>query len=348
MGDQAINLAINPATNTTDDDQHSFPRPDPTGVIVDDRNGQILAERYLIRSILGRGGFGITFLAQNIYLPGQSRCVIKQLAPTFTDPDLLQAARHQFALEALSLSRLGTHSQIPVLLDYFEIGTDCYLVQEYIPGLVLTELVGSQSTFIEAEVEAFLQQMLQLLAYIHSQGLIHRDIKPENIILCEIDRRFVLVDFGAVEDISPSTTHQLFGGVQSRAVGTLGFAPPEQLADRAVVASDLYALGMTCIYLLTGKEPGQFPINLRTCELMWSDQIDISESFLEIIDHLIQVSLTDRYHSTTQVMTALENRATRAKLRAYLDQKYVISRQTPISDQGSYPAVIHWALGITD
>jgi serine/threonine protein kinase len=346
---KAISPTITQATTATNHNQHSFQQQDLNCVIVD---GQILAERYLIRSILGRGGFGVTFLAQNTYLPGQPFCVIKQLAPTFTDPDLLEAACHQFELEALSLSRLGTHSQIPVLLDYFEIGADRYLVQEYIPGLVLTELVGSQSTgsqstFTEAEVEIFLQQMLKLLEYLHSQCLIHRDIKPENIILCEIDRRFVLVDFGAVEDISPSTLHQQVGDVQSRAVGTLGFAPPEQLADRAVVASDLYALGMTCIYLLTGKEPGQFPTDLRTCELMWSEQIEISQSLIEIIDRLIQISLTDRYQSATQVMTALEHRSTRAKLREYLDQKYAISRQAPIGDRRSYPAVIHWALGIT-
>jgi serine/threonine protein kinase len=344
MGDlKAINSAINPVNNSTNDDPYLFPQQDLSCTVV---NGQTLAARYLIRSILGRGGFGVTFLAQNTYLPGQPLCVIKQLAPTFTDPDLLQSAYYQFELEALSLSRLGPHSQIPALLDYFEVGSDRYLVQEYIPGLVLTELVRTQSTFTEAAVETFLHQMLQLLEYLHSQCLIHRDIKPENIILCEIDRRFVLVDFGAVEDISPLTIHQQIGDVRSRAIGTVGFAPPEQLADRAVVASDLYALGMTCIYLLTGKEPSQFPTNLRTCELMWSEQIEVSQSLIEIIDRMIQLSLTDRYHSTSQVVTALENRATRTKLREYLDQKYAISRQAPIGDQGFYPPVIHWALGI--
>jgi serine/threonine protein kinase len=149
-------------------------------------DGKLLAGRYLVRSLLGRGGFGITFLARNIYLPGQPLCVIKKLAPGFTDPELIAATHRQFDLEALSLSRLGSHAQIPALLDYFKIGTDSYLVEEYIPGIVLAQTIEKQRRFTEAEVAKFLTRMLRLLEYIHGHHLIHRDIKPENIILCQI------------------------------------------------------------------------------------------------------------------------------------------------------------------
>jgi serine/threonine protein kinase len=306
-------------------------------------DGEVLAKRYQIRSLLSSGGFGVTFLARNVYLPGQPLCIVKKLAPTVSDPKLIDRAYQQFDLEALSLSRLGTHAQVPCLLDYFRLGTEVYLVQEYIPGLVLNQVVRKQGTFTEAAVEQFLTQMLHLLEYIHSHHLIHRDIKPENIILCQTDRRFVLVDFGAVEDLDPATANRHLNARQ--AIGTPRFAPPEQLAGRAVYASDLYALGMTCIYLLTGQEPSQFATDPHTCELMWAGEIEISDGLRETIDKTIQVSLTDRYHSATQVLTALENRTTRAKLRTYLDQKHAVSHNAHVGS-GAYPAVVHWALGI--
>jgi serine/threonine protein kinase len=294
---------------------------------------------------LGRGGFGVTFLARNIYLPEQPFCVVKKFAPIFTDPKLVVIARDQFGLESLMLSRLGSHAHVPTLLDYFQIGTDCYLVEEYIPGTVLSQFVNNQHQFTEAEVERFLTQMLQLLAYIHSHHLIHRDIKPQNIILCQTDRRFVLVDFGAVKDLSPIATTAK-NAEYSTAVGTPGFAPPEQLANYPVYASDIYALGMTCIYLLTGKEPSEFATDPYTCELIWAEDLDISTGLLEIINKMTQMPLVDRYQSATQVLTALDNRSIRAKLRTYLDQKHAVAKGENSGSRGYYPAVVHWALGI--
>jgi serine/threonine protein kinase len=304
-----------------------------------------LLKRYSIQSLLGRGGFGVTFLARNIYLPEQPFCVVKKFAPIFTDPKLVAIARDQFGLESLMLSRLGSHAHVPTLLDYFQIGTDCYLVEEYIPGTVLSQLVNNQHQFTEAEVERFLTQMLQLLAYIHSHHLIHRDIKPQNIILCQTDRRFVLVDFGAVKDLSPIATTAK-NAEYSTAVGTPGFAPPEQLANYPVYASDIYALGMTCIYLLTGKEPSEFATDPYTCELIWAEDLDISTGLLEIINKMTQMPLVDRYQSATKVLTALDNRSIRAKLRTYLDQKHAVAKGENSGSRGYYPAVVHWALGI--
>jgi serine/threonine protein kinase len=303
-----------------------------------------LAKRYLIQSLLSRGGFGITFLARNIYLPGHPQCVIKQFAPRCTDLLLIEIARKQFELEALSLSRLGSHAQIPALLDYFSVGANCYLVEEYIPGIVLSQLVTADRQLTEIEVEKFLIQMLGGLEYIHSQHLIHQDIKPQNIILCQTDLRFVLVDFGAIKDLAPTTNRQK--SEDSRAIGTPGFAPPEQLSNRPVYASDIYALGMTCIYLLTGKDPNQLATDPRTCELVWANDLEISVELIEIIDKMTQIPLVDRYQSATQVLTALNNRSIRAKLRAYLDQKHAIAKSENSGSLGYYPAVVHWALGI--
>ena len=306
---------------------------------------ELLLKRYSIQSLLGRGGFGVTFLARNMHLPEQPFCVVKKFAPIFTDPKLVAIARDQFGLESLMLSRLGSHAHVPTLLDYFEIGADCYLVEEYIPGTVLSQLVSSQHQFTEAQVENFLTQMLQLLAYIHSHHLIHRDIKPQNIILCQTDRRFVLVDFGAVKDLSPIATLNK-NSEYSTAVGTPGFAPPEQLANYPVYASDVYALGMTSIYLLTGKQPSELATNPHTCELLWAEDLEISAGLVEIINKMTQMPLIDRYQSATQVLIALDNRSIRAKLRTYLDQKHAVAKGESSSSLTYYPAVVHWALGL--
>ncbi|WP_310485181.1 serine/threonine-protein kinase [Chamaesiphon sp. VAR_48_metabat_403] len=309
-------------------------------------DSEILAGRYLRRSILHKSNFGMTWLAQNVYLPGQPACVIKQLATRFTDPKLTQIAIAQTKLEALSLSRLGSHAQIPSLIDYVQSEDDLYLVEEYIPGSVLTEIIENQDKFTEVEVEEFLIKMLRLLEYIHAHDLIHCDIKPQNIIRSQTDRRFVLIDFGAVKDIDPVNIERKRDRTSSVSIGTPGFAPPEQLANRAVPASDLYALGMTCIYLLTGKDPSQFPTDPYTCELMWWDSLDLRLDLRETISKTIQIPLGDRYQSATQVLTDLDNRSIRAKLRTYLDQKHAVSKTQQIGNRGYYPAVVHWALGI--
>ena len=316
--------------------------------------GTILAERYAIQSSLGRGGFGITFLARNINLPGQPPCVIKQLAFQSTDAQQLATLQQQFYLEADTLSRLGSHAQIPTLLDYFNIDTDLYLVEEYVPGIVLSQAIDDATTqthrgqtrFTEPQIEDFLLQMLRLLEYIHGHRSIHRDIKPQNIILCQTDRRFVLIDFGAVKDLNPSTAQSSDLTDLSQSIGTPGFAPPEQLANRPVYASDIYGLGMTCIYLLTGKDPTQLLTDPYTCELVWADRIEISASLSEIIGKMVQISLTDRYRSASEVLNALANRSVRTTLKTYLDQKYAIAKTESIGSQLAYPAVIDWALGI--
>jgi serine/threonine protein kinase len=309
--------------------------------------GTILAQRYAIESILNRGDFSVTFLARNLNLPGQPACIIKRLVSPSIEAREIATSQQRFYLEAQTLSKLGSHAQIPTLLDYFQIGTDLYLVEEYIPGPVLSRSIDRvQTRFTEPQIEDFLRQMLRLLEYIHGHRLIHRDIKPDNIIYCQTDRRYVLVDFGAVKDLNPKPIATSTRGDVSRSIGTPGFAPPEQLANRAVYASDIYALGMTCVYLLTGKDPARLPTDPQTCELVWADDLELSESTIDIIDNTIQVSLTDRYQSASEVLNALDNRSIRATFKLYLDRKHAISNTGSIGTRSGYPAAIDWALGI--
>ncbi len=304
----------------------------------------LLANRYQIFKILGRGGFAITYLARNVYLPGQPLCVIKHLVPKFTNPALLTIAKWRFYVEARTLSHLGSHSQIPLLIDYFRKDGEMYLVQEYIPGDTLFEAIRSHAVKTEAEVQDFLLEMLHLLTYVHSCRLIHRDIKPQNIIHCATDNRLVLIDFGAVTDREGS--HQDDKRLTIKAIGTPGYAPPEQVSGQPVYASDIYALGMTCIFLLTGKEPIYFAVDPRTSEVRWRSGVQISDDLTDIIDKMIRISLTDRYQSAVQVLQAIDSRQLRTKLRRYMDSKYTqgMSDTQAISNDVNLPPAVQWAM----
>lgn len=268
-------------------------------------SGQRFLDRYEILKILGRGGFGITFLARDASLPGQPLCVIKQLCPKVNDADALQQACKRFEQEAATLSRLGSHAQIPQLLNYFETAGEFYLVQEYVRGFTLTKAVKRYGPFSEAGVKQFLSEFLPLLQYVHSNRVIHRDIKPPNLIRCRDDGRLVLIDFGAVKQIAnvsdsgakPTTT---------QFVGTVGFAPPEQLASRPIYSSDIYAVGVTCLYLLSGKPPLEFDYEFLTGDVRWSDYISVSDHFGTVLSKMLKVSPQERFQSVGEVMRALE------------------------------------------
>ena len=270
----------------------------------------LLRDRYQTSKILGKGGFGATFLAHDLSLPGQPCCVIKQLRPSSPDPNVFQMAKELFEREAQTLGKLGNHPQIPRLLDYFEAEQQFYLVQEYVNGHNLQQEVKRNGPFSEAGVKQFLSEMLPLLKYIHSLQVIHRDIKPANLIRREEDRKLVLIDFGAVKNQVKATVITDSTGGQTAltafAVGTAGFAPPEQLSMRPVYASDVYSVGVTCIYLLTGKSPKDFGFDSATGDIAWRQHVNISEHLTKILQTMMEVSVRQRYKSADEALQALE------------------------------------------
>ncbi|MGH1397129.1 MAG: protein kinase domain-containing protein [Trichormus sp.] len=268
----------------------------------------LLRDRYRVLKPLGQGGFGATFLARDEILPGEPSCVIKQLRPSGTTPQVLQMARELFAREANTLGKIGNHPQIPRLLDYFEVQEQFYLVQEYISGSTLQQEVKLNGTFSEAGVKQFLSEILPLLQYIHDQKVIHRDIKPANLIRRSQDSRMVLIDFGAVKNqvTQATTTQSEHTALTAYAIGTPGFAPPEQMAMRPVYASDIYALGITCVYLLTGKTPKDLDYNPSTGEVMWEHLVQASDHLIRVLRKMVDVSVRTRYHSAKEVLKALE------------------------------------------
>ncbi|MDF5722582.1 MAG: serine/threonine-protein kinase [Rhizonema sp. PD37] len=268
----------------------------------------LLRDRYRVFKGLGSGGFGATFLAQDEGLPGEPSCVIKQLRPAEKTPHILEMARELFKREADTLGKIGNHPQVPRLLDYFEEGKQFYLVQEYISGQTLQQEIKSAGVFSEVGLRQFLSEILPLLQYIHDQKVIHRDIKPANLIRRSQDSRLVLIDFGAVKNQVSNTAFNLSGqtALTVYAIGTPGFAPPEQMAMRPIFASDIYALGVTCIYLLTGKSPKDLEYNRTTGDIMWEQGVQISDRLTKVLRTMLEVSVRNRYQSAQEVLKALE------------------------------------------
>lgn len=274
----------------------------------------LLRDRYRVVKALAQGGFGATYLAKDMALPGEPECVIKQLRPTSTAPHVLQMARDLFKREAKTLGKIGNHPQVPRLLDYFEIDQEFYLVQEYIRGNTLQQEVKQGGPFTEAGVKQFLSEVLPVLQYLHSNQVIHRDIKPANLIRRTEDAKLVMIDFGAVKDQVnlnvTSASEQT--ALTSYAIGTPGYAPPEQMAMRPVFASDIYALGVTCIYLLSGKAPKDMDYDPTTGELLWQKYIHVSDHFIGVLKKMLEVSVKHRYQSAEELLRALD-------LEPYLD-----------------------------
>ena len=210
-----------------------------------------LKDRYQALKLIGQGGFGKTFLAIDHDKPSKPQCVIKQFFPQGQGTGGLQKAAELFAEEAKRLDELGKHSQIPELLAYF-IHEDQrqYLVQEYIAGQNLEQELKSQGNFTQDKIRALLLDLLPVLDFIHQRQVIHRDIKPENIIRRAQDNKLVLVDFGAAKAVTPVNR-----SVTGTIIGSAEYVAPEQMNGKAVNASDLYSLGVTCLYLLTGISP---------------------------------------------------------------------------------------------
>jgi serine/threonine-protein kinase len=266
-----------------------------------------LRDRYRALRALGRGGFGATFLARDESLPGHPLCVIKQLRPSAEAQHILDMARDLFQREAKILGKIGNHPQLPRLLDYFETNQEFFLVQEFINGKTLQQEVKQGGPFSEAGVRQFLSEALPLIQYVHDNKVIHRDIKPANLIRRDEDKKLVLIDFGAVKDkVVPVQETSEQTALTAYAIGTPGYAPPEQMAMRPVYASDLYAMGVTCIYLLTGKSPKEFNYDPTTGEMMWRDLVHVSNHFADVLQKMLEISIRHRYQSVEAILRDLD------------------------------------------
>ncbi len=268
-----------------------------------------LAGRYQIVRHLGGGGFGQTFLAKDLHLPGQPLCVIKQLKPRVNDPIHLQTAKRLFNQEAETLYRLGSHDQIPRLLAHFEQNNEFYLAQEYIQGHSLNLEVVPGKRLDETYTVELLHDILSVLAFVHQQHVIHRDIKPANLIRRSSDRRIVVIDFGAVKEVRNQTASLAGPTSVTVAIGSPGYMPSEQQAAKPHYSSDVYAVGMVGFEALTGLRPRDFPRDPETAEFscgLVQDLVSVSPEFAAVLDRMVRYDYRQRYANAAEAFNALQ------------------------------------------
>ncbi|WP_017719908.1 serine/threonine-protein kinase [Kamptonema formosum] len=267
----------------------------------------LLNNRYRIIKPLGAGGFGETFLAEDTQMPSSRRCVIKQLKPVANNPQIYQLVRDRFAREAAILEELGEgNSQIPRLYAYFSEGDGFYLVQEWVDGETLSQKLETSGVMSESSVRAFLVSVLPVLEFVHSKRIVHRDIKPDNIIVRRRDGVPVLIDFGAVKETMGTVVNSQGNATSSIVIGTPGFMPSEQAAGRPLYSSDLYSLGLTAIYLLTGKWPQELADPVAG-EFVWHRHASrVSPELAAVLDKATQFNPRQRYTAAREMLDALQ------------------------------------------
>ncbi|MBD2034047.1 serine/threonine protein kinase [Leptolyngbya sp. FACHB-321] len=266
--------------------------------------GQVFRQRYQLIQRLAEHAGQQTWLATDLDSPTQPTVVMKLLAMS---PQLQWEEAKLLEREAQLLQKLY-HPRIPRYCDYFllEQLTDSRfpwfcLVQSYVPGVSLQQLLDQGRHFTEAEITTIASEVLSILVYLHEfvPPLLHRDLKPSNLIWGE-DNHLYLIDFGSVQD------QAALDGATFTVVGTYGYVPMEQFGGRAVPASDLYALGATLIHLLTGTAPADLP--QHNARIQFAQQVSVEPALVNWVSKLTEPDLAERLSTARQALEALTQR----------------------------------------
>ncbi|PSN20431.1 hypothetical protein C7271_02285 [filamentous cyanobacterium CCP5] len=267
--------------------------------------------RYTIQRVLGQGGFGRSYLVKDTQRFGEF-CVLKEFFPANKSGRSLQKALDLFKREAKTLYQIN-HPQVPTFLACFTQGQRLFIVQEFIDGVTYSQLLRQRKRegrfFSEEEVTRWLMHMLQVLDHLHGLGIVHRDISPDNVIYSPERDLPVLIDFGlvndAVSDLLASTADISVTRLEPKAatmVGKFGYSPPEQMnLGQCYPCSDLYALGVTAIVMLTGRYPREL-IDRDTLEWQWQHHVSLSPDLILILDKLVRQKPRDRFQTARQVL----------------------------------------------
>ncbi len=277
-------------------------------------SGTLIDNQYLIQKVLGHGGLGRTYLALDVKRFHEP-CVLKEFSPRVKGDRILKKSRALFKREAKILYQLE-HPQIPKFFATFESAGRLFLVQEFVNGRTYLSFIKERQklrrSFSEREILDWLNKLLPVLDYIHQLGIIHRDISPDNVMLPADSELPVLIDFGVgkqvLETLPQGSNDPNYSGYVSRLsiVGKLGYSPPEQIRQGICTpSSDLYALGVVALVLLTAKEPASL-INQHTLQWEWRTFAQVSSGFAHILDKMISAAPPDRYQSAAEVMRALK------------------------------------------
>lgn len=290
--------------------------------------GKILQGRYQVVQTLGAGVFGETYVAVDIENPENPKCVVKQLKVISFQPSYLQTLRLRFLTETETLKHLGHHEQIPELLSCFEEHERFYLVQEFVEGHALTAELPIDPNlgyvWSESEVIQFLQDVLSILDFVHSEGVIHCDVKPENLIRRPYDGKLVLIDFGSIQPIDFEILDEVMP-LDRIPVTSLGYIPPEQFIGQTQPNSDIYALGMIAIQAFTGLTPLQLKVDPQTNEIMWRFQnTPVSDYLAAVISQMIRYDYKERFKSAGEALQALHQMPLEGSPSYIIDVDYTI------------------------
>jgi formylglycine-generating enzyme required for sulfatase activity len=267
--------------------------------------GTILRNRYKIVELLGSGGIGETYLAEDLDIPvtPKPKCVVKRLKPQSIRPAIVRL----FQQEGEILYKLGQkHDRIPKLFAYFQENNEFYLIQELIDGHDLSEEIVPGHQWQEGEVVNLLKEILEVLAFVHQENIIHRDIKPENLMRRHSDGKIVLIDFGAVKQVSAMQVSTQGQTNLTITIGTPGYMPDEQSNGKPKLCSDVYAVGAIGIQALTGLFPSQLPENPKTGEIDWRDRAQVSDRLANVLDMMVKPHFSQRYQSAAEALQALK------------------------------------------
>ena len=316
--------------------------------------GKVLKTRYQIVQSLGAGVFGQTYIAVDVDHPRNPKCVVKQLKVSSSLPSYIETLRLRFITETETLIQLGHHSQIPELIACFEENERFYLVQEFVEGHALSaELpVKKDLNYLwsEGEVISFLEEVLNILEFIHARGVIHCDLKPENLIRRISDNKLVLIDFGSIQPIDFGIEAEL--PIYRIPVTSLGYIPAEQFIGQTKPNSDIYALGMIAIQALTGLTPLQLKIDSRSNEILWrSKETVVSDYLAAVISQMIRYDHNERFQSAPEVLEVLQQIPAEARKPVVLEPNYsafyedlIDTKQKAVSSKSSIVTGIKFGL----
>lgn len=273
--------------------------------------GQLLDRRYRIVQILSSGAFSQTYLAADTRRPGHPQCVVKQLKHLSNNSIYVKTAHRLFKQEAEILERLGKHEQIPYLLAYFEENDHFYLVEEFVPGYPLVKEIIPGNNWSEDQVISLLQEILEILMFVHKNGVIHRDVNPANLIRRNFDQKLVLIDFGSVKEVNNQLASTQGNIPRTIATGTPTYMPFEQFQGNPQFNSDIYSVGMIAIQALTGLPPAELAKlqnnnHSEPGKIIWRNRVQCSPYLANIIDRMVHPNFHKRYQSTQEVLNALK------------------------------------------
>lgn len=285
---------------------------------------ELIGGRYQVIDCLRTTGFCETYVARDTQLPSNPRCIVKKLQPKSKEKFILETARRLFDNEARVLYKLGNHPQIPRLLAHLEVDKQFYLVQEFIEGRDLAQgEIASGKLWKGTKVIAFLQELLEILAFVHQNNVIHRDIKPSNLIRRVTDGKIVLIDFGAVKEISNMTLTDGQSNLLTIAIGTPGYMAAEQQRGDPRFNSDIYAVGMTAVQVMTGLYPDHLPRDQHTGEICWHDRASqYNLGLTDIIDKMVRNDFRERYQNIHEVLLDLQKLKKKPNYRLNLQSKH--------------------------